>query len=322
MNVSVIIALYNTEKYVEKCITSVLESPLNRNDYEIIVINDGSTDNSQEIVESLQNEYSNILLINKQNGGQSTARNLGFEIAKGEYIYCLDSDDFINGIAFNEALDYAIANNLDMLPIHYTTLNENYELVDQKPDNYEITSELITGGDFMNKFVVSGTMWRYFYKTSIIREHRLSLLEGVYHEDEEFVVRFLSRSKKIAYKRHNVYNYIKRQNSTVNNKNIAHRLKLIDDLITVVSSLDTHSKRFETNSLEYIGIVKKKEQLLVSIFFRMKSDKLSKNQVESKIKILKEAKLFPLELNYQFFKFKIAAFLFNKKVFRNLYFNK
>src|SRR5690606_21702157 len=208
-----------------------------------------------------------------------------------------------------------------MLPIHYTTLNKNYELVDQKPDNYEITTELITGGDFMNKFVVSGTMWRYFYKTSIIREHRLSLLEGVYHEDEEFVVRFLSRSKKIAYKGHNVYNYIKRQNSTVNNKNIAHRLKLIDDLITVVNSLNTHSKRFETNSLEYIGIVKKKEQLLVSIFFRMKSDKLKINEVENKVKNLKNQGLFPLRFHYQSYKFKVASFLFNLKIFRKLYFN-
>lgn len=320
MKVSVIIALYNTEKYIEKCITSVLESPLNRNDYEIIVINDGSTDNSQEIVESLQNEYSNILLINKENGGQSTARNLGFDIAKGEYIYCLDSDDFINGIVFNEALDYAIANNLDMLPIHYTTLNENYELVDQKPDNYEIISEPITGGDFMNKFVVSGTMWRYFYKNSLIKQHQMNLLEGVYHEDEEFIIRFLSYTKTIAYKRHNVYNYIQRRNSTVNNKNMTHRLRLIDDLTTVASSLNKHSKKFKINSPEYIGITKKKEQLLISILLRMKSDKLKINEVENKIENLERQELFPLKINYQSFKFKVAAFLFNLKIFRKLYF--
>lgn len=321
MKLSIIIALYNTEKYIEKCITSVLKSPLNRNDYEIIVINDGSTDDSQEIVERLKNEYSNILLINKENGGQSTARNLGFDIARGEYIYCLDSDDFINGIEFNEALEYAILANLDMLPIYFTTLNEDYKRVDQKLDNYEIISEPITGGEFMNTFVVSGTMWRYFYKTSLIKQHQLNLLEGIYHEDEEFIIRFLTYVKSIAYKRHNVYNYVQRHNSTVNNKNIEHRLRLIDDLITVAGSLNEHSKKIKVNSPEYIGIKKKNEQLLISILLRMKSDKLKINEVENIIENLEKKELYPFKIHHQSYKFKIAAFLFNLKIFRKLYFN-
>src|SRR5690606_24862994 len=84
MKLSIIIALYNTEKYIEKCIRSIyLNNTLSLNEFEVIVINDGSTDNSQIIVEDLKNDFTNIILINKENGGQSSARNIGFKIAKG-----------------------------------------------------------------------------------------------------------------------------------------------------------------------------------------------------------------------------------------------
>src|SRR5690554_1785104 len=126
MKLTIIIALYNTEQYIEKCIRSVyLNNKLPLSNFEIIVINDGSTDKSQNIVENLQIEYSNIILINKENGGQSSARNRGFKIAKGKYIFCLDSDDFIVAPEMVEALSYCMEKNLDMLPLFYQRYTEN-----------------------------------------------------------------------------------------------------------------------------------------------------------------------------------------------------
>src|SRR5699024_8674553 len=135
-------------------------------------------DNSRAIVENLQQEYANLSLINKENGGQSTARNVGFERAKGKYIFCLDSDDSVNAKAFKDALEYAEENELDMLPIAYQRFTEVGELVQGKPDNYAIVEPSIDGGTFMLHNVISGTMWRYFYKTTVIRTHQLKLTEG------------------------------------------------------------------------------------------------------------------------------------------------
>ena len=289
MKLSIIVALYNTEEYIEKCIRSVyLNNKLALSDFEVIIINDGSKDNSQEIVENLQTEFSNIILINKENGGQSAARNIGFKLAKGEYIFCLDSDDSIRADAMSEALEYCFQKKLDMLPIFFEKYNESFEVLPQKKEIYPVFDEVISGGEFLNRYTISGSMWRYFYKTSLIREKNLILTEGIYHEDEEFIIKFLSYTDRISHQKHLVYNHLVRGNSTVNNKNKAHRIKLLNDIVDVISNLKKHSLAFDPSSAEFMGISKKIEQLTVSMFLRMKEDNLNFNEVKIFQKKLKE----------------------------------
>ena len=95
MFLSFIIPIYNCEKYICECLDSCLEQNINASDYEIICINDGSTDNSSKILEYYAQKHTNIFLINKSNGGVSIARNKGIEASKGDYIWFLDADDFI-----------------------------------------------------------------------------------------------------------------------------------------------------------------------------------------------------------------------------------
>jgi|SRR5690606_20098522 len=321
MKLSIIIALYNTEKYIEKCIRSIyLNNTLSLNEFEVIVINDGSTDNSQIIVEDLKNDFTNIILINKENGGQSSARNIGFKIAKGEYIFCLDSDDFIEATNMVEALRYSFEKKLDMLPVFYRRYNEEYHVLGDKKDNYSLIDQPITGGEFLTSFVISGSMWRYFYKVSIIRENNLNLTEGIFHEDEEFIIKFLSYARKISYQRHLVYNHLVRSNSTVNKKDKAHRKRLLNNLLVVIHNLNCHRDNFCKDSLEYIGISKKINQLLVTIFLRMKQDKLNYEEVRDYIKKLRKLKLYPLYVDNLGFKFKIASVLFNNGLFNKLYY--
>jgi len=317
---SIIIALYNTEKYIEKCVRSAACLSLPIDDYEIIIVNDGSNDNGPAIVRNIALEYSNIQLIDKANGGQSSARNIGFGVAKGKYIFCLDSDDSINGDEFERALEYAVINDLDLLPIHFKKIDENGNEIGRDADNYNIITAPISGGEFMNTFTISGTMWRYFYRRDIIVEQGLKLMERVYHEDEEFVVKFFSFCKKIAYQKHNVYNYLQRSNSTINNKNKAHRLKLINDLVLITNSLNLHKEKFSKSSLEYRGVLLKVEQLSVGIFFRMKSDDMKFVEVMKIISALKGIGIYPLNIKYQNIKFRLASIFFNSKFLCKLYF--
>src|SRR5690554_1450597 len=226
MNLSIIIALYNTEKYIRKCVESIYENNnLETTTFEVIVINDGSTDNSPNIVKELQEKYANLILLNKENGGQSSARNQGFKIAKGEYIFCLDSDDFINSYELVKALSFCKEKNLDLLPINLTKYNEDIEPLKTIKDNYEGLNQIINGGEFLNRYVIYGSMCRYIYKKSIMENNNLYLTEGIYHEDEEFVVKFISYCNTISYQNHLVYHQIVRNNSTTKNQDKAHRLK-------------------------------------------------------------------------------------------------
>lgn len=324
MKLSIITALYNTKDLIEECIHSVyLNNSLFLSEFEVIVINDGSTDGSEKVIERLQKEYTNLILINKENGGQSTARNIGFKKAKGEYIFCLDSDDTVNAQELIKALKYAEDNKLDMLPIAFKTFDEKGKVLPLKKDNYSVFHKFINGGQFMRKFIVSGTMWRYFYKTSLIRQNNLKLTEGVFHEDEEFVIKYLSYVRKTAYQKHLVYNYLQRSESTVNKKSINHRKKLIWNLITVAEHLDKHRKEFMNEDIEiYNGISKKLEQIVIKAFLNMKSNNLKNEEVNSYINKLKISGLYPLCVKNNNLKFKVAAFFFNNKYFLRFLFRK
>lgn len=313
MDLSIIIALYNTEKYIEKCIQSVLDCPLAYSEYEIIVINDGSTDSSKLLVEQIisSNPEAPIKLINKENGGQSTARNIGFDIAQGQYIFCLDSDDFVDSSELSKALKFAVENDLDLLPIFLDKYNEDSKQLSIAKDNYEKLNSIINGGEFLNNFVIYGSMCRYFYKKKIIDDNKLRLIEGVFHEDEEFVIKFISYSNRIGYQKHKVYHQIVRGNSTTNNKNLNHRTKLLYDLTEVIIRLCELRNIFDKNSLQFSGISMKIEQLLLSLFMRMKKDKISKIDKENIVLRLKRENLFPLKFRFSTFKFYIYSIYIN-----------
>lgn len=312
MLVSIIIALYNTEKYIEKCIQSVLDCSLPSVDYEIIVINDGSTDNSKTIVEKLikANPNTNFQLINKENGGQSSARNLGFEVARGQFIFCLDSDDYIDGTGFIQALNLAIINDLDMLPYLFIKVDENGNQFPFK-DTYKALDKPISGIEFLNRFVISGAMARYFYKTSIIKENNLKLIDGIYQEDEEFVIRFLTYVKKIIYKPIPLYFYLTRSNSTLNNKNVNHSIKLINDLIVVVDSLSDLIDKNSNNLLMISGIDKKRQQLVLSIIIKLYRSNINRLNRNTIIKLLKDKRYIPLKSSRLNYKQKLVSRVIN-----------
>ena len=104
MRLSIIIPMYNASQHIERCINSIYHQGLNVNEFEVIVINDGSTDNSLEIVKDYFTSYKNIRFFSQKNSGQGAARNLGIKHATGEYILFLDSDDFLLPQSINKIL--------------------------------------------------------------------------------------------------------------------------------------------------------------------------------------------------------------------------
>ena len=318
MKLSIIIAMYNAINTISKCIYSVINSSLSESDYEIIVINDGSTDTSAEIVAEIQSKHDNIILINKENGGQSTARNIGFERAKGKYIFSLDSDDYIDSDLLSDLIQYADENNLDMVPIFFKKHKNNS--ICKSKDIYPLINTPMTGVEFMNKFVVSGCMWRYLYKRDIIVNNSLKLIEGVFHEDEEFVIKYMIYAKRIMYNRLPIYNYLVHDNSTINKPNLEHRIRLLNDLIIVITEINTLIKKHEYNHELIRGLSIKKEQLLIGIFTRIYNEMIPSTNIVELLKKLREEEFYPLQLKYSPIKFKIAAYFFNKEWFLKIFF--
>ena len=126
MKLSIIIPVYNVEKYVEKCLRSCAEQDLPSDEYEIIVVNDGTKDSSLEIVERVAKDYSNIAIISQENAGLSAARNKGLSLAKGEYIWFIDSDDWIEKNCLQKIIRKCFEDGLDVLGICAANVVNDY----------------------------------------------------------------------------------------------------------------------------------------------------------------------------------------------------
>lgn len=234
---SIIVPVYNVEKYLEKCLNSLVNQTYEN--YEIILINDGSKDHSREICEKFEKKYRNkIKLINQENKGLSAARNVGMSCAKGNYIFFIDSDDYIE-INTLELLQTATNTNPDIIAFQ----NVVEGIPDNKNYHVKIDKQILSGQEYLstcidqtNLFVM---VWRYVYSHEFIKKHQLSFHEGIIHEDEEWSFMVLTLAKSVYFMNEDFYHYVKRPNSVMTTKN----LRSNRDYIQVAKTLDTFVRK-------------------------------------------------------------------------------
>lgn len=239
IKISIVIPIYNVEKYIGKCLESCLDQDLKANEYEIIVVNDKTPDNSMNIISQFQALYPNIKLINRiKNGGLSAARNTGLSEVKGEYVWFVDSDDWIASNCLKHLYHYAANNNLDVLCFG---LNLAYPDGSLKP--YSITNKCdcicYNGKDFISEVNVPPAAWAAIYRTDFLRQHKLIFKDGILHEDQEFTPRAHFLARRITYIDYSVYFYNQRDGSIMKS---SRNLKRCRDLLTVADSLYTFAE--------------------------------------------------------------------------------
>lgn len=234
IKVSIIIPVYNVEKYLKECLQSAINQSLK--EIEIICINDGSTDSSLNILEEYEKKYNNIIIINQDNKGQSSARNRGLEVAKGEYIYFLDSDDIIDLNLCKECYKIAKVKDSDILVFDADIfceeefINENsitnYHIEKNLKDSYNrkaiLTEKHINGQEFFNKCIKKNAyrsaVWLHFFKASFINSNNLRFYEGIIYEDELFTTKAYILSSITSYVPRKYFKRRYRKNSTITSK--------------------------------------------------------------------------------------------------------
>lgn len=222
---SIIIPVYNVEKYIAACLDSVVyQKGVNYDEYEVIVVNDGSPDNSLDIAEKYAAKYSNIRIISRDNGGLSAARNTGLEQASGEYIWFVDSDDYISSDSVSLILEKA--NGVDMINIAYQEVVDGELSKICNPKNVKTGHELLTAG-------IAVPAQFHVYKNNLLRSKNLKFIEGILHEDMEFTPRVCFLSKTIDSINCPLYFYRIRSGSIMTTI----KPKRAFDYLTVASSL-------------------------------------------------------------------------------------
>ena len=210
--VSVIVPVYNVEKYLERCLDSLINQTLE--DIEIICVNDGSKDNSPKILEEYKNKDNRIVIFNQENAGLSVARNSGMKIAKGEYIGFVDSDDWVDLDFFEKLYNSAISSGADIAVADFVREHPN-----KKPKRLNITEEKVyeTPEDklLICKTYREGCVWNKIYRTEFLKSIDLWFVPGMYYEDRDFTVQSLYFSKKLVTVPNTYYRYFVNPKSIV-----------------------------------------------------------------------------------------------------------
>ena len=205
--ISIIVPVYNVEKYINKCLESLINQTMQ--DIEIIIVNDGSKDGSEKIVEKYVKEYhSKIKYYEKKNGGLSSARNYGLEYATGEYIAFLDSDDFVEKEMYEEMYELAKKEDAEMVECDFIWEWDYGKKVFDKRREYKNKE------DMMKKPRV--VAWNKIFKREIINKTKTRFLEGLVYEDMDFFYKIIPYINKISYLNKYFVHYIQREDSLSN----------------------------------------------------------------------------------------------------------
>lgn len=178
-SISVIVPVYNVQPYLPKCLNSLYDQ-LN-DTIEVILVNDGSTDNSLEICRKYAEKYPNTIVIDKENGGLSDARNVGTEAASGEYIYYLDSDDWVAPGAIKTLYDFALANNCEIVQGGFYYAYDDHLLYDNSRKHPQILNRDDAMLELIKNDYVKNFAWGKLYRADIVKRHLFP--KGKFYED-------------------------------------------------------------------------------------------------------------------------------------------
>lgn len=279
--ISVIVPVYNVEKYLKRCINSILNQTFKN--FELILVNDGSTDNSLNICKNYKEKDGRIQLISQTNKGLSAARNTGLKYAKGKYVCFVDSDDFIEKEYLSLLLSNIEKYNSDIAMCEYYLTNEEgrkYSIsrLNEPKDIHVLSGKKTFSYFYKENYVPNVVAWNKIYLRSLFDNIKYD--EGHYFEDELIAPFLFYKARRVSFLRVPLYNYVQRPGSIMNTpltlKKVEDRILMSNqrmhflygrnktlyrlavqqykDWLVTVGDLDINNINFQSEYRKYFGI--------------------------------------------------------------------
>lgn len=251
---SVVVAAYNVENEIKRCLTSLKAQTIN--DVEFLIINDSSTDNTESVILHLLKQFDDhrFKYIKKKNEGISEVRNFGILKSNAEYLYFVDGDDEISNPIFLELLVKYLENNkLDVIEFNYQLISNSDKknaFENRNTSSVESGKKLFYQSIKNNKY--ASYVWHYAFRKKFLTENQFKFKKGIYIEDVLFMIPLLITAKRSMYLNEIGYNYIQRNESITNRKNKITRKKLVKDHLYVLESINKylHSQCIEKEYMQ------------------------------------------------------------------------
>jgi len=308
--VSIIIPFYNGGKFLNRCLTCATNQ-FKSFQYEIILIDDGSTDNYESILTPWLEKNKNIKLIVTKNQGVSTARNIGLNLATGEYIWFMDVDDLIQFYAIEEIYKRAKSNDLEIAAFGMTKMSDNEadnfitSPVVFKPIHSDISYDIISGSNYLEK--THGLIWEYacvwqylFHRDSIKKYDLYFDRKLIYSEDLLFMWEILPKISRMCIFPESAYYYVQNPNSCLNSKNIdliKNKAANMPYLAEIFSKMIIDCETGANNHYIRFLIESLKKDLIYRYMIAMQSIGLTFKETIGIIRSLKQKSLYPIKIN-------------------------
>lgn len=315
MYLSIVIPHYNLpQALLKRCLDSILAIELPAEEYEIIVVDDGSDTPPRWINETYTT--GNIKLIESEHNCQGAARNIGIDAARGRYIQFVDADDTLQcNNAIPQCIEKLKQEHPDVLRFKYRVCPK-YKTPNKKGERQVTFGNTISGAVYMAGNNLPANVWCYFVRTELLRKKEIRFTHGIFHEDEEFSTILHYHAQTLVECDANIYNYCIRQRSTTTARSAANVEKRLADRMTVLERLATFRATTSTqsNSIQKKALQRKLTTLVVDTIVNNlragKSAKQTHNLCTSRITPLM---LYPIAEGDYGYKFKIFRKLANSK---------
>lgn len=328
MKLSIIIPVFNAAKTLPVCLDSLLVQDLDFLDYEIIIVNDGSKDDSLKIAQDYKEKYNHIKVINQRNGGVGNARNKGIDNATGKYVYFIDPDDYLISNCLGKLIDNCENNNLDILTFLSTTffpITENGKSVSKKI-SFEVSfgnkelSPTVTGEEYIANVKYNSSVWWFFINREFLIKSDIRFIEGRWMEDAIFTVKLFLKAKQMAHLKLDAHRYMVTLGTAMTSVESSHYLKIIRDNKNAALVFYPIIKELENKNanLNCINRIKARQQSFVFFsMIRMIKSTISFDEVKLIMKEMSEIEAYPLnafvEKDYNEVSYKILSWIFNRK---------
>ena len=313
---SIIIPMYNAEKYIGICLDSILGSNLLKEEYEIVIVNDGSQDKSPEIAQDYASRYSNVRYLTQENQGQSTARNYGIKTCKGEYVWCVDADDKLISEQLPKIIDALDEyENLDILAVQLQNVTEEGQYLDVECSQPTLVHNKVLSGV---EAVLSGynpsSICALITKKQLFIDNNIFFVKGITHQDVELTYRLMPCAMKVVFSDIIPYLYIYHPNSTSKSMVPEKKIKYIKDDIYIINSFRRLALSFkDINPQLYSVIFNRSQNVLFGLVYSLYKNKKEWGKLGINSVILDELKkeqLYPMKGEFDSLKKSLFVRLF------------
>jgi len=318
MELTIIIPVYNVQNYIERAVRSVSE--IKQVKYEVICVNDGSTDNSLTVLQSLERKFSFLKVVDQENKGLSGARNTGVQYACGKYIMFLDADDWLmlEKHSLVDILIFINQNNLEVYAYNLEYFNEDNKSQGIRHYHPITYHKIDTGKNFLIEGYQPSSACLFIYEANNIRKQGLKFYPKISQQDVEFTVRLMINSNRVYFSKNILYAYYKHTGTITQPLNIEGKKKYLSDAIQVASLIKKNISLFNLKDKTLKKAIQKNYNSVVwNLFWRFSKNP---NEVDEAfknvcLKELKNQKLYPIEGPLKTKFQNISRYFFNQEKF-------